>query len=128
MIVLTFLTVCQALKWSQNGEPLKKAERKQAKLQSKLEKSLARAHESNYVVGIGNWDYKLPFRGTVGRSKCSLRSENQGKCCDNTKVCRGCDPLLLARGFSCEEQESWERSFDSGWIRPDECHCSSSYG
>ena len=135
MIVLTFLTVCQALRWSQTGEPLKKAERKEAKLERKLEKSQARVNDPSLrrQLSVGSWSYKLPFdqgvrSATVGRSKCLLRSAEQKKCCDNTEVCPGCDPLLLARGFSCEEQlgnTAWD---DPNWLDPDYCHCSSSYG
>ena len=142
MIVLTFLTVCQALKWSQTGEPLKKAERKEAKLERKLEQSQARIQASrrhSEVVALTTWSHKLPFnegergRRTHGRSKCSLRSADQKKCCDNTEVCPGCDPLLLARGFSCEEQVGnrwlgWEGRDHPDWVYPDYCHCSSSYG
>ena len=121
MILLTFLTICEALRWSQTGEPLKKAERKEAKLERKLEKSQARVNDPSLRrdLDIGYWSYKLPFdQGTVGRSKCELRSAEQKKCCDNTEVCPGCDPLLLARGFSCEEQVG-----NTG-----RDHCSSSYG
>ena len=130
MIVLTFLTVCQALKWSDTGEPLKKFERKEAKLERRLEKSHARVKESSRRKTIGHWSFKLPFdEGTVGRSKCALRSENQKQCCDNTEVCLGCDPALLARGFSCEEQEAGGMiQKDPEFFTPDLCHCSSSYG
>ena len=132
MIVLTFLTVGQALKWSDTGQPLKKFERKEAKLERKLEKSHARVKDSSrsYKKGVGTWSHKLPFdEGTVGRSKCALRSENQKKCCDNTEVCLGCDPALLARGFSCEEQETGGIiQKDPEFFTPDLCHCSSSYG
>ena len=135
MILLTFLTICEALRWSQTGEPLKKAERKEAKLERKLEKSQARVNDPSLrrQLKVGTWSHKLPFdEGTVGRSKCLLRSAEQKKCCDNTEVCPGCDPLLLARGYSCEEQvtiryttQGWG---DPNWRKPDYCHCSSSYG
>ena len=145
MIVLTFLTVCQALRWSQTGEPLKKAERKEAKIERKLENSQVRIKESrgskssDSIREAFNWSYKLPFIGAKanrrshGRSKCALRSSEQKQCCDNTEVCPGCDPLLLARGFSCEEQVGnrwlgWEGRDHPDWVYPDYCHCSSSYG
>ena len=76
--ILDKLTVSQALKWSDTGQPLKKIERKEAKLERKLEKSHARVKASSRRKSVGTWSHKLPFdEGTVGRSKCALRSENQ---------------------------------------------------
>ena len=145
MIVLTFLTVCQALRWSQTGEPLRKAERKEAKIERKLENSQVRIKESRGSKSSDSireafaWSHVLPFNGgepqrrSHGRSKCSLRSEKQKKCCDNTELCPGCDPFLLAKGFSYEEQvgnrwKGWRVENDADWEYPDYCHCSSSNG
>ena len=83
MILLHLVSLCEAFRWSLNGEPLVKTERKRAKLSRNVKKNV--------------------FDGSrTGKSLCSLRSE---QCCEGANLeCYGCHPILYQFGLPCELQ------------------------
>ena len=106
MILVLIFAFCNAQKWSITGDPLNKLERKRAKLSRETKKYLNDSARK-------------------ASSLCALR-ESDSQCCKWASFdCFGCNPVLLALGYSCDSQQSAYRfsNSESSFEHQRDCFC-----